>query len=55
MMVSGVPELLALRREASALVVVQPELPTPQLLLEDPVLLDEVIDRALLHAVHPTR
>ncbi len=49
------PELLAFCSESPALVVVQPELPTLQLLFEDPVLLDEVIDRALRHAPHPAR
>ena len=46
-------KLLALRCESAALVVGQPQLPTPELLLQYAVLLDQVLDRALLLAVHP--
>ena len=46
-------ELLALRREAYALVIVEAQPAALELLLQDAVLLDEVLDRSLLLAVHP--
>jgi hypothetical protein len=45
---------LARRREASALVVGQPEAAPLQLLLEDVVLLDQVLDDLLLVAIDPS-
>jgi len=48
-------EALAFRREASALVVRQPEAAPLQLLSVDAVLLPEVLDDLLLVAVDPSR
>jgi len=45
---------LALRREATALIVGQPDAPPLQLLPEDAVLLHEVLDDLLLVAVDPS-
>jgi hypothetical protein len=47
-------ELLALRRETSALVVGQPNAPSPQLRSEDTVLFDQVLDDSLLVEVDPS-
>ena len=47
-------ELLALGREAPALIVRQPEAPSLQLLPENMVLLDQVLDDLLLVAVDPS-
>jgi len=47
-------ERLALRREASAVVVGQPHAPSPQLLSKDTVLFDQVLDDSLLVAVEPS-
>ena len=47
------PEALGLRRQSTALIVGQPELAAMQLLLEDPVLLDQVGDHILLMPMHP--
>ena len=47
------PDELALRRKTSALVVVQPQTPSTELLLQHPVFLDEVLDDLLLAAAHP--
>jgi hypothetical protein len=47
-------EPLALRREASALVVGQPNAPSLQLLSEDTILFDQVLDDSLLVAVDPS-
>jgi hypothetical protein len=44
-----------LRREASTLIVAQPEAASRQLPLEDPVLLYQVFDDVLLVTVNPTR
>ena len=49
------PEALGLRRQATTLIVSQPELPATKLLFEDPVLLDQVADHVLLVPVHPAR
>jgi hypothetical protein len=46
-------QLLPLRSEASLLVVRQPKLPPLELLFEDAVLLEEVLDGALLLSVDP--
>ncbi len=46
-------ESLALRGETAALVIGEPEPSTPELLLEDAVLLNQVLDRTLLLAVNP--
>jgi hypothetical protein len=48
------PESSAFGGKASALVVGQPEAAPVQLPLEDPVLLDQVVDDLLLVAVDPT-
>jgi hypothetical protein len=48
------PESLALRGEASALVVGQPEAAPLHLRLEDPVLLHQVFDDLLLVAIDPS-
>ena len=48
-------ESATLRREASALVIGQPEAAPLHLLLEDAVLLDQVLDDLLLVAVDPSR
>ena len=48
-------ESATLRREASALVIGQPGAAPLQLVLEDPVLLDQVLDDVLLVAVDPSR
>ena len=49
------PEELGLRRQATTLIVSQPELPATKLLFEDPVLLDQVGDNVLLMPMHPAR
>ncbi len=47
------PQQLALRRKAASLIVREPEPSTAELLLEDAVLLDQVLDRALLLTAAP--
>jgi hypothetical protein len=49
-----VTKSLARRREASALVVGQPEAAPLQLLLKDVVLLDQILDDLLLVAIDPS-
>ncbi len=48
-------EALGLRRQATTLVVRQPERPALQLLLEHPIFLDEVGDDILLMPIDPSR
>ena len=52
-LVRPAPEALGLRRQSTALIVGQPELAAMHLLLEDPVLLDQVGDHILLMPMHP--
>lgn len=47
------PELPTLRSQPSSLVVGQPQTPSAELLLEDPILFDEVLDGPLLLPVDP--
>lgn len=49
------PEHLPLRREPPSLPVRQSQLALPELFLEDAVLLEEVLDRPVLLAMHPGR
>ena len=45
---------MALRREAAALVVSQPDAPPLQLILKDTVLLNQVLDQVLVVAIDPS-
>ena len=53
--VNGIDQVPSDLGQAATLAVVQPELAALELLLEDSVLLEELLDRSRLLAVHPAR